>query len=137
RAIALDVYQTLIPPPMPIDPKKEFPVRKGFRELMERCRERDVKVAITSDMPLEIVLEDLRDYGINQEQFYMFRRLNQCPKDFSLIIKECEIKPWELFVIGDCIWKDMEGAARYGARGFQVPKYDFRDDSFDLNSIVF
>lgn len=133
KVIALDIYGTVLATD---DPDNELPPRNGLEAFFDKCDIKGVKVVSSSDGAIDIVKINLQESGVDIDRFNKFYRLNQLPKDFSLIVRDYNIISLELLVIGDSD-KDIMGAMKYGACWIRVPEYFDKLDDFDLSRINF
>lgn len=142
KVLALDIYGTVL---ATNDAENELPPRKGIERLFAKCKEQDIKIVTSSDANIENLKVDLRaSFGKHNLAHLIDQIDNYClcaqpiTKNFTPILKNYNISPWELLVIGDRE-KDTCGARDVGARWIKVPEYyDYEDiDSFDLGKINF
>jgi phosphoglycolate phosphatase-like HAD superfamily hydrolase len=132
KILALDIYGTVL---CTEDPENSMPSRKGLSRLVERCKEKSIKIISASDANTDIVKNDLEESGIDISIFNNFYCLKGIVKDFLQILQDYKIKPDELFVIGDSN-KDIIGAQRIRAKYSRVPEYKDLKDDFDLGKII-
>jgi len=132
KVLALDVYGTILASD---DVENLMPPRKGFSELVKKCRDKNIEIITTSDSDLTNLKIDLRESGINLSVFSNLYELKTIPKDFEWILGDYGISPEELFVIGDREDADIEGAKRINAGYFLVPEYKIKSEEFDLSKI--
>ena len=123
---------------LPIDDAdKELRPRNGIESFFEECDKRKIKLISASDASTQTLKIDLQDYGININRFDRFYQLKTNPKDFSQILRDYGVKPYELLVIGDSDVKDIGGAIIIGARHLLINSYLSHQDNFDFSRDVF
>lgn len=132
KVVAIDVYGTILATE---DPDDELPVRKGLDDLIQKCHKQVVRVTLHSSEDFQNVKLAFEEAGIDIHKFDSFYHLPGDPKDFSEIIKDYNIAPRELLVVGDSD-ADINGARTIGARYFKVQQCKEHVDDFNLNIIA-
>jgi FMN phosphatase YigB (HAD superfamily) len=134
RVIALDIYGTVLATD---DPDNELPPRRGIEEFFDERERRKIKVVSTSDADITTLKINLRESKVDVTRFDRFYCLNQLPcKDYSAIVRDYNITPKQLLVVGDSD-KDINGAKACGAKQVRVPEYYNTRDNFDINKEIF
>lgn len=132
KCIALDIYGTVL---MIDDSENIARPRKGLDEFFQICREREIEIISSSDNGVGHVRNDLSESGVALENFYDFMQFKKTPKEFKEILGRFNIKPLELFVIGDDYEKDIQGAKDIGANYILVPSY-INNNKFDISKTI-
>ena len=133
KIVALDAYGTTLASD---DFDNEMPARKGLEKFAKICNENNIKILSTSDAPLITLKLDYEAAGIDWYNFfYDMYQLDMYPKYYGGIICSYDIKPAELFVIGDNYDKDLSDAKEMGCSILLVPEYLSDSDNFDFARI--
>ncbi len=140
KIVALDIYGTIL---ASNDYENNFQVRNGLKQFFQHCENKDARVVSASDSLLArsdiselIKNRPWEDLGYLQKGFYDHYCLQSNPKEFRLIIRNENIKPSELLVIGDNYQKDIKGAKSINAKYIHVPEYKTTSkDPFDFSKI--
>ncbi|MFH1307940.1 MAG: HAD family hydrolase [archaeon] len=133
KAIALDIYGTVL---CLGDPENNLPPRKGLEELIQKCRQNNVKVVTSSDASLDLLKKDLEACKVNLTLFDGFYELKMTPKDYSKILEDFNLSYDELLVIGDRDYVDLSLHRRFGGSTLLVPEYQEGNDSYNLSEII-
>ena len=140
KVVALDIYGTVLATDDRVNKAKP---RKGLADFFDKCGYKGIIITSTSDAHIPTVKSEL-SYCFKRhpeermciERFDNFFKLDQWPKDFSIVIGHYNITPRQLLVIGDNPRKDIEGAAKLGCLSILVPEYSLGyGDDFDFSRI--
>ena len=136
KVIALDVYGTIL---SSIDFENVMPVRRGFERFVSNCLNNDIYLVTISDAPLTSLKLDLttafnKTTTLNLSIFDDFYELKTYPKDISIILPVYNIKPNQLFVIGDQEDRDLKYAKSLCCSTYLVPEYTSQD-KFDFSTV--
>ena len=132
KVIALDIYGTILASD---DVENLLPPRKGFSELVKKCKNKNIKIITASDSDITNLKIDLKESRIDLSIFNNFYELKTIPKNFKWILDDYNILPQELLVIGDREDIDIKGAKRINAKYCLVPEYRIKGEEFDLSKI--
>lgn len=138
KVVALDLYGTFLASDDHYD-NEEYacPPRKGFSDLIAKCKNKNIAIVTASDAGITNQKTDIKAARVNLSIFDKFYELKTRPKDFSKILKDYNIHPQELLVIGDRRDNDILGAKKINARYIWVPEYRVRENEFNLADIDF
>jgi len=137
KVVAFDVYGTMLS-----TIGKGLPKRKGLDILLSRLEKEGVILCTCSDGNTTNIIKDLSEVKILEyfnKHFQMPRQPGDftCqPKDFTKILKNYNLLPEQLLVIGDREKRDILPAKKLGCNAILVPEYIGKGDNyFDINSI--
>ena len=126
KVVALDIYGTVLASD---DWDNTAKPRGGLKNFFDLCDSRNIKIASASDAYIDSVRGNLEscfkrfpEERMSLNRFDKFFRLDQLPKDYSVVIGEYDILPEELLVIDDKLG-NINSASRYGCKVIHVPEY--------------
>ena len=129
KLVGLDYFGTVA---CHYDEEEICPFRNGLDSFFDICDSLGIKIAITSDKPIEEVRKSMERYAENNQRNLWIRnskiwgryQLSGRHKDFSRVIGAEGIEPKELLVIGDEVENDVGGALDSGANCQLIRPYD-------------
>jgi FMN phosphatase YigB (HAD superfamily) len=142
KLVSWDVYGTLIVTgnneTSDVEELEYLKARSGALEALSEINSRKITQITSSDGDLENLKDNLKEVGINWRDFFddLYKMIPWRPKDFSEIIKNYQIKPENLLVIGDSYTLDIAHAKKQGCQTLWVPESSkYKNNYLDIQKI--
>lgn len=142
KLVAWDVYGTLIATgndeTSDVEELEYLRARPGALDVLSEIKSRNITQCTCSDGDLGNLKSNLKEVGINYRDFFdnLYKMTPGKPKDFSYIIKEYQIKPENLLVIGDSYALDITHAKEQGCQTLWVPESNkYGSNPLDIKKI--
>lgn len=136
KLIALDIYGTVL---HSHDTENRVPPREGLLNFLLQARQKGIGVITYSDADLRNLKIDLKDSGVDislfDDFYYMDTQGGSCPKDPDVVLRDFNLRPDQLLVIGNDEYLDLSFARAKGCKTLLVPSYDALPDHFDFTAI--
>ena len=137
KLIGLDYFGTVA---CHYDGEEISPFRNGLDNFFDICEGLGIKIAITSDKPIEEVRKSIERYAKNNtinmwvrdSKIWARYHLPGKYKNFRKVIVREGILPSQLLVIGDDVGKDVGGALDSGAHYQLIKPYNTLRDHDNL-----